>query len=94
MADVRGNRVHRALSIKGFEPKDGGKHILYHYYHEGKKTQVYTFMSRPPGMLNDYLISNMAKQTKLDKKDFLDLVECRLKKEGLLQIYLSEGIVP
>jgi hypothetical protein len=89
MADIRGNKVHRALSEKGFTPKNGPKHIIYKYYFKGKKTRVYTFMSRPPGMLNDNLIGIMAKQTKLEKKEFIELVECTLKKEDLLQIYLT-----
>lgn len=44
-------------------------------------------MSRPPGTLYDKLISKMAKQVKLNRNEFIDLVNCPLTKEKLLKIY-------
>lgn len=93
MADLRGNKVHRSLSEKGFVPRNGAKHILYHYWYKGKKTQIFTFMSRPPGPLGDNLIAKMAKQTKLSREEFIELAECPLTKERLLRLYLEREII-
>jgi hypothetical protein len=93
MTAKRGNKIHRALAAKGFTPKNGPKHIIYHYYFKGKKTRIYTFMSRPPGQINDDLIGIMAKQTKLEKREFVELIECTLNKDALLRLYLSRQII-
>ena len=91
--EIKGALANQSLSEKGFKAKEGTKHIFYHYMFEGKKTKIVTFMSRPPGPLGDKLISKMAKQVKLKRNEFIDLVNCPLTKENLLKIYLERKLI-
>jgi hypothetical protein len=91
--ELKGNLANQSLSEKGFKSKEGAKHIFYQYYFEGKKTQIVTFMSRPPGPIYDKLISKMAKQVKLQRNEFIDLVNCPLTKEKLLEIYKERKMI-
>lgn len=70
-------RVVSALQKKGFEKDVDGKHIVLMYRTldgdlSGIKTHV-SHGSRPKD-LNDYLIGQMARQVKLPKKSFEQLV--------------------
>jgi hypothetical protein len=91
--EIKGTLANHSLSEKGFKSKEGSKHIFYHYMYEGKKTKIVTFMSRPPGPLYDKLISKMAKQVQLQRNEFIDLVNCPLTKERLLEIYKGKKLL-
>ena len=74
---------------KGFKENRKRKEIYYIYYYKGRKTQIWTKMSHNPGDLDDWHISWMAKQTKLSKKEFVDVGECPMSADELLKLYLD-----
>ena len=70
--------VAAGLKVKGFLSHDGDHHF-YRLFVDGKNTGIRTKISHGEKEIGDNLLSQMAKQTKLVKKDFLDLVDCPLE---------------
>lgn len=79
--------VESGLLSKGFQKCDGD-HLYFIYYDlSGKKTPVKTKTSHSGKDLDDNLLSMMAHQVRLTKKQFLDLIDCPLSRidyDGIL----------
>jgi len=71
-------KVQSSLTAKGFRPAQ--THHTFYVFHTsaGKKTPVRTKTSHGAPTLNDHLIGCMAKQCRLLKPEFVDLVSCSL----------------
>lgn len=80
----RKDDVEKSLLKKGFERREGDHHYFVYHNLAGKKTSIFTKTSHTPKMreIPDGLISQMAKQCKLNRSDFLNLVDCPLSREG------------
>jgi len=50
-------------------------------YVEGKKTAIYTKISHGRSDYDDNLLAEMAKQLRLRRREFDDLVQCPMKEE-------------
>ena len=83
--------VSSRLCAKGFVRKDDADHCQYFLYVDGFKTRIRTKMSHGEREIGDALILKMAKQLKLSKIDFLDLVDCRLDGETYVQKMKDAG---
>ena len=77
--------IEQGLESKGFELDDSGRdHRFFLYYSlSGKKTSVRTKTSRGSQYreLSDGLISEMARQCRIRKSEFMALIECTLDRE-------------
>lgn len=74
--------VHSALLKKGFQEKPGDHQFFtYHRLSDNKKTSVFTKTSHGSSEVGDALLAKMAKQCRLSKAAFLDLVDCPLERE-------------
>ena len=83
--------VLKGLGKKGFFPEEGDHtHLILHL--NGKKTIIRTKVSHGSNEINDSLINLMSIQTKLDKKKFIDLINCPLSMEEYLQELRNQGI--
>lgn len=78
------------LQRKGFRKRQGGDKYFHLYVH-GKKTAVFTFVSHGEREIHDGLLGQMAKQTRLVKKEFLDLVDCDLSEADYLKLLRERG---
>jgi hypothetical protein len=87
------NAVEKGLKAKGFEPKDGDHHYFIYHTKVGKKTSVFTKTSHSGKELSDSLIGFMAKQCKLSKANFLQLVDCPMSRDAYEADLISRGIV-
>lgn len=76
--------VEQALTRKGFKLKEGDHHYFVYYSLDGLKTSVFTKTSHSPKMreISDNLLAQMARQCKVSKHDFLNLVDCPLTRES------------
>lgn len=92
MATMKTDKIKASLQRKGFE-KDNGDHQYYTLYCNGKKTQIFTKISHGKGEIGEPLLGIMAKQTKLSKKDFLDLINCPLTKERYIEMMETQGYI-
>ena len=90
MSSVRSARdIDRALRRKGFRREMDGKHIHYFFSEsDGTKSGIFTLMSHGMGAttIGNPLISLMASQLHLTKRQFLDLIDCTLDEEGYRNI--------
>ncbi len=85
MRPLKANKVINGLTKKGFQTRSGD-HVFLILYVNGKKTSIYTKVSHGGKEIGDHLLGEMAWQLKLEKKEFVDLVECPMT-EGK---YISE----
>lgn len=75
--------VEQSLKRKGFMRKEGDHHYFVYHTMSGLKTAIFTKTSHTPKMRNipDNLLGQMARQCRLSKSEFLDLVDCPLSRE-------------
>jgi len=86
MAMLKTKDASASLCRKGFVEVVGKHHKYYFFHNNGIKTLIKTYISHGDKELNDYLQGQMAKQTKLAKKDFVDLISCELSEEGYIKL--------
>ena len=87
------DKVSKSLKKKGFV-ENKTHHKYYEFFHDGKLI-LHTKLSHNGQDINDYLISQMKSQCMLDKKNFLDLINCPLSQEDYIKICCADiiGIV-
>jgi len=76
-------KIEEALLKKGFEDKEGDHHFFIYHTLQGKKSSIRTKTSHTPKMkeINDGILAQMAKQCRLNKQDFMRLIDCPLSRE-------------
>jgi hypothetical protein len=77
--------IHSSLTSKGFSEKAEGDHIFLVYLDaDGKKTGIHTKLSHAAkgDDIGNSLLGRMAGQVRLSKKEFIELVDCPMSKEG------------
>ena len=92
MSSVRkGRNIDSALCKKGFQRETDGDHIRYVLSGTDVKTKV------SHGAMGDTiganLISRMARQLHLTKKQFLALIDCPLNEDGYRAILEELGMI-
>ena len=90
---LKAEAIDKALTAKGFVSKNAKHHVMYWFYHEGKKSQIRTRISFGENEIGTGLIAAMARETKLRKSDFLALIECSLSADEYREKMLTEGHV-
>ena len=78
------------LSRKGFQPREGD-HTFYRLYVDGKMTGIATKISHGEKEIHDNLLGAMARQARLAKGEFLDLVDCPLSAQDYLSLLRERG---
>jgi len=78
--------IVRRLMKKGFDARMS-KHIKLIFMYNGRDTGIRTWISHGKAEISDQLLSRMAEQINLSRQQFLDLIDCRLDKTGLIVIY-------
>ena len=84
--------VIAGLERKGFRGKEND-HTFLHLWVNGKKTAIYTKVSHGEKEIGDKLLGMMARQVKLPRRQFLELVDCPLKTEEYVRILRRDGHV-
>jgi hypothetical protein len=84
-----------ALKKKGFQEVQSHHTRLIYFTADGRKTPVMTKLSHTPKMkvVPDPLLGQMAKQCRLSKDQFLDLVDCSLGQKEFEGILVDLGVV-
>ena len=85
--------VEKSLEAKGFR-RAKGDHNFFHYHSKtGKKSRVFTKTSHGAREIDDNLLSQMAKQCKLNNKDFGLLIDCPLDRDSYEAKLIAQGTV-
>lgn len=69
------------ITSKGFSENQGGSHRAFNYTSiDGKRTSITTHVSRSPKhkVIDDALISMMASQCHLPRKEFIRFAKCEM----------------
>lgn len=85
--------IERSLPEKGFT-REGGDHVYFSFVHEGKDLGISTYFSHGDREIGDPLISRMAKQVKLSKRDFVRLVECPMDHAEYVERLRGQSLLP
>lgn len=91
MTTLKTRDIATSLSKKGFKTKEGD-HTYLILYVQGKKTSIFTKISHGKREIDDSLIMRMAGQIKLDKIQFMKLVECVIDHDKYVRILEENGI--
>ena len=81
-------KIRSALLGKGFRERNS-KDVYYHFYVSGKKTAIYTKISQGERDIHDGLMGAMARELKLKKSQFSDLINCPLSEKDYLTLLKS-----
>ncbi|MCZ7396240.1 MAG: hypothetical protein ABOK23_06885 [Candidatus Methanoperedens sp.] len=92
MAVYKTKDIESALSRKGFQVHHS-KHKIYILYVDGKKTNIFTFVSHGIKEYGNPLLSKMKRQLHLSGNQFDDLVSCPLSYERLVEIYTEQNLI-
>jgi predicted RNA binding protein YcfA (HicA-like mRNA interferase family) len=92
MTVLKTRDVVNSLSKKGFRSHDGAHKFLV-FWANDKKTSIHTMVSHGGREIDDHLIGLMSSQIRLDKEEFVKLVECMISKEDYLQKMLRDRAV-
>lgn len=91
MSTLKTRHIREALNAKGFRESSERDHYYYFFYLNGKKSSVFTKISHGETEVGKGLISAMAKQVRLNKSQFQNLVECSLSAKQYEDFLVSNG---
>lgn len=84
--------VATGLVNKGFRLRQND-HAFYHLYVDGKKTIISTKISHGEKEIGDKLLGLMARQVRLPRSLFDDLVECPLTFDQYVALLRKSGVI-
>lgn len=86
--------VKESLKRKGFRQREGDHfYFVYHRISDEKKTAVFTKASHGAVEIDAFLIGQMAKQCRLGRPEFLELLDCPLDRAGYERRLRDKGVV-
>ena len=85
--------VEAALAGKGFVQEDNDHHFFVYWSIEGKQTRARTKTSHTKKMkqIGDGLLTEMARQCKLNKTEFTKLVDCPMSRAEYEDVLRRQG---
>ena len=92
MASFSTKEVRNSLGKKGFVELNRD-HVHLHFYAGERRTSVRTMDSHGAKDCDDELLSRMAKQLKITKREFIVLVNRPLSAEAYVSILQAKGIL-
>ena len=86
-------KIESALLAKGFRSSEGDHHYFIYYTKDGKKTPIKTKTSHSRKMkdIPDNILTEMAKQCRLNSSQFKNLVDCHLTQAEYEQLLQKQG---
>jgi hypothetical protein len=85
--------VEAGLIKKGFQLREGDHHFLIYWSITGKKSPVFTKTSHSHRDISDQLLGKMARQCRLPKGKFLDLIDCPLSRDEYEDLLFKAGVL-
>ena len=94
MTVYKSKEIGASLKKKGFVENLSRDHIRYTLYVDGKKTEIYTFISHGKKDYDDFLISKVKNQLRLQSKsEFQNLIECPMTKENYIKLLIERKCI-
>jgi len=79
------DKVYSNLCRKGFVKRET-HHTVLELRIDGQRTNIYTYMSHGSKEIDNYLIREMSEQLKVNKKEFLEFIDCVMTQEEYVDI--------
>jgi hypothetical protein len=89
---INSRKTYENLKKKGFYDVPGD-HKFLRFFHNGNLILSTKVSHGSNHDLDDFLIGQMASQCGLNKKDFLDLVNCPLSEKKYISIIKEKGVI-
>ena len=83
--------MESGLTFKGFQQTEGDHHFFVYYTADGLKSPVRTKTSHGMHEIPDNLLGQMARQCRLTRAQFLQLVDCSMDRETYEQLLRQNG---
>jgi hypothetical protein len=97
MAAIARRKLERALARKGFRKEEASRdHCFWWFYYQGKKTHIFTKISRGSGYKDygDELLNKVKLQLRLDTVGQLrDFVDCPMTEQDYITYLKGKGII-
>ncbi len=79
---------------KGFRIKDSRHRTFEYYTLDGERSRIKTLMSHGSDReINDHLLGQMARQLHLTRRQFDDLIDCRLSQADYEAMQRRDGFI-
>lgn len=91
MTSLKHSIVKSGLLRKGFRISESD-HSYFVFYHNDLPTQIWTKLSHSSRDLGEPLIHSMVHQTRLNKKQFVDLVKCLMSRDDYIAMLEKQKI--
>jgi hypothetical protein len=85
--------IEGALLKKGFRKREGDHHFYIYHTIAGLKSRIFTKTSHSHKTISDDLLSMMARQCRLPRQQFFNLIDCPLTKDAYEQILTEQGLL-
>jgi hypothetical protein len=90
MSARKSRQIKQSLTNKGFKETNNDHHY-FHLYNNGEKTNIVTKISHGQKECGDDRLSQMARQLRLNRKDFDSLIDCTLGEEAYKRMLKDNG---
>jgi len=87
---VKTREIRRGLTAKGFQEHENADHRYFYLYYENKKTGIYTKFSHSTSDVGDNLLGQMAKQIRLKRSEFDDLINCPMSAQRYFALLVEK----
>lgn len=87
-------KVEGALLKKGFRMDNSHHHMFTYHTMDGRRSMARTRTSHGSKTISDPLLAQMARQCRLSKAQFIDLIDCPLSRESYEQILYGQDTPP
>jgi hypothetical protein len=83
--------IEASLQKKGFKNREGDHHYYIYYTLTGLKTRIFTKTSHSHKSISDDILSMMARQCRLPRQRFFDLLDCPLTRKEYEQFLIEQN---
>ncbi|MEK7406395.1 MAG: hypothetical protein AAB225_14940 [Acidobacteriota bacterium] len=80
-----------ALLNTGFVKIEAAHHTMFWLVAGGRRRAIRTRLSHGQRKVDDWLLSEMAKQVRLSKQELLSLIDCEMTGEEYLRLMIDRG---
>ena len=93
MTEVHAYRFSNALVNKGFERVEAKHHTLFRLVAGGSRTSIRTRISHGQRKVDDSLLSAIARELHLSKRDLPRFIQCEIGHEQYVELMKERGHV-
>ncbi len=88
MTEIHAYRFSHALVNKGFERVEGKHHTMFYLRAGGNRTSIRTRISHGQRKVDEWLLSEIAKDLYLPKRDLLRFIDCEIGEQEYVSLMI------